>query len=57
MTVPLAVNSAIVPPTATVAPSGARASAAVGPTSIVTVAVWPFASAICEATVRFQMRS
>ena len=24
---------------------------------MVTVAVWPFASAICEATVRFQMRS
>ena len=57
MTVPLAVNSAIVPATFTDAPSGVAASGAVGPTSIVTVAVWPLASAIWEATVRFQMRS
>ncbi len=42
MTVPVAMNSAV-------------ASAVLA--SIVTDAVEPFASAICEATVRFQMRS
>jgi hypothetical protein len=57
MTVPLAVNSAIVPAMFTDAAAGVGASVAVGPTSIVTVAVWPLASAICDATVRFQMRS
>ena len=35
--------------------SASRPSAATAPRRI--VAVWPRASAICEATVRFQMRS
>ena len=47
ITVPLAVNSATVPSSS---PSAIFAST-------VTEAVCPLASAICEATVRFQMRS
>ncbi len=47
MTVPLAVNSATVP----------WSDPSVIFASIVTEAVWPLTSAICEATVRFQIRS
>jgi hypothetical protein len=49
MTVPLAVNSA--------SAGSAMPSTAVGPAAMVTDAVTPLASAICEATVRFQIRS
>ena len=52
MTVPLAVNSALVAP---VPGKPSRLVATVA--EITTDAVEPFASAICEATVRFQMRS
>ncbi len=44
MTVPEAANSATSP-------------ADVGPAAMTTAAVYPFASAICDAMVRFQMRS
>ena len=51
MVVPDALNSAVV------FEAAATLDSPVGPTSIVTVAVTPLASAICDATVRFQMRS
>src|SRR5665647_800210 len=51
ITVPLAENSASTPE------AGACADSPVGPAAMVTDAVEPVASAIWEATVRFQIRS